>query len=163
MKHKLLLIYSWFIKTLFLLLPDTPLLMKLRGYFYSIGMKACGKNLQVAASANLRGIENIICGNNVYIGPNACIFSRLSVIIQDEVLVAMNTVVIDSNHGKENNSYRYARGRTQEIIIGKGAWIAANAVITAGSQIPAGTIVPPCTVVRYHNNINQEHNIWWWK
>ncbi len=61
----------------------------------------------------------------------------------------MNCVIIDSNHGKENNSYRYARGRTQEIIIEKGAWIAANSVITAGSHIPEGVIVPPCTVTRY--------------
>ncbi|MTC30474.1 acyltransferase [Providencia alcalifaciens] len=149
MKHKLLLVYSWFIRTLLLLFPDTPSIMKIRGLLYSFPMKACGKNFQVAASASIRGIQNISCGNNVYFGPNSYVFSRMSIVIHDEVLVAMNSVIIDSNHGKENNSYRYARGRTQEIVIERGVWIAANSVVTAGSYIKEGTIVPPCTVVRY--------------
>ncbi|MEY0099045.1 acyltransferase [Providencia stuartii] len=149
MKHKLLLLYSWLIKTVFILFPDTPLLMRLRGFCYSFGMKSCGKNFQISSTANLRGLENITCGNNIYIGPNACVFSRLSIVIEDEVLIAMNTVIVDSNHGKKNDSYRYSRGRVAEIYIEKGAWIAANSVITAGSHIQGGTIVPPCTVVRY--------------
>ena len=149
MKQKILLIYSWLIKTLLIILPDIPVIMKFRGYLYSFAMKSCGRNFQVAATASIRGIQNITCGNNVYLGPNSYIFSRISIVIHDEVLVAMNSVIIDSNHGKENNSYRYARGRTQEIVIERGAWIAANSVVTAGSYIREGTIVPPCTVVRY--------------
>ncbi|HEM8294542.1 acyltransferase [Providencia vermicola] len=149
MKHKLLLLYSWLIRTLLYFLPDTPFIMKVRGKLYSYAFKKCGKNLQVASTSSIRGIQNISCGNNVYLGPNSYIFSRKSITIHDEVLVAMNCVIIDSNHGKENNSYRYARGRTEEIIIEKGSWIAANSVVTAGSIIREGTIVPPCTVVRY--------------
>lgn len=149
MKQNILLLYTWFIRTIFLLFPDTPLIMRFRGFWYSLAMQSCGKNFQVSASANIRGIQNISAGNHIYIGPNTYIFSRKKIIIKDEVLIAMNCVIIDSNHGKENNSYRYARGRTQEIIIEKGAWIAANSVITAGSHIPEGVIVPPCTVTRY--------------
>lgn len=148
MKNKLLLIYSWFIRTFLILFPDMPIIMRFRGFLYSFAMKSCGENFQVSASASIRGIQRISCGSNVYFGPNSYIFSRISIVIHDEVLVAMNSVIIDSNHGKKNNSYRYARGRTQEIVIERGSWIAANSVVTAGSYIKEGTIVPPCTVVR---------------
>ncbi|WP_272670896.1 acyltransferase [Providencia sp. PROV147] len=149
MKQKILLIYTWFIRTILIILPDMPVIMRFRGFLYSFAMKSCGKNFQVSASASIRGIQNISCGNHVYFGPNSYIFSRISIVIHDEVLIAMNSVIIDSNHGKDNNSYRYVRGRTQEVIIEKGAWIAANSVVTAGSHIKEGTIVPPCTVTRY--------------
>ncbi|EPD6701076.1 acyltransferase [Cronobacter dublinensis] len=148
MHHKLLLIYCHMIRIIFIWLPDMPLTMRFRGFLYSFGMKKCGKNFQVSSSAILRGIEKICCGSNVYIGPNAYVMARESIVIHDEVLVAMNVVIVDGNHGKINNSYRFGRGNQVQIVIGKGAWIAANSVVTAGSNILPGSIVPPCTVVR---------------
>ena len=105
MKHKFLLMYSFFVRLIFLWLPDTPMIMRFRGYVYSWGMNKCGHNLQVSSTAVLRGIERISCGNDVYFGPNSYIMARKSIIIGDETLVAMNVVIVDANHGKENNSY----------------------------------------------------------
>ncbi|MCZ6111938.1 acyltransferase [Campylobacter ureolyticus] len=148
--HKFNLIYSHFIKLFLIIFPDSPLVMRFRGWCYSLAMKKCGKNLQVASTAVLRGIENIYCGDNVYIGPNSYIMAREKITIESEVLIAMNCVVVDSNHGKDikTNSYRYNRGSQAEIIIGKGSWIAANCVVTSGSNIKPGTLIPPCSVVR---------------
>nr|WP_163297125.1 acyltransferase [Enterobacter hormaechei] len=148
MKHKSLLIYSYFIRLVTAWLPDTPLIMRFRGKLYSLAMKSCGKNFQVAATSVLRGIEYIQCGQDVYFGPNSYIMARKSIIIGNEVLIAMNVVVVDGNHGKNNNSYRFKRGSIKEIQIGNGAWIAANSVVTAGAFISEGTLVPPCSVVR---------------
>ncbi|EMV3978286.1 acyltransferase, partial [Escherichia coli] len=147
MKHKFLLMYSFFVRLIFLWLPDTPMIMRFRGYVYSWGMNKCGHNLQVSSTAVLRGIERISCGNDVYFGPNSYIMARKSIIIGDETLVAMNVVIVDANHGKENNSYRFKRGSAKEINIGRGVWIAANCVVTAGSTIKDGTLIPPCSVV----------------
>lgn len=131
-------------------LPDAPLTMRLRWWLYSFGMQSCGSNFQVSSTTVLRGLEKISCGRDVYIGPNAFVMARES-IISDEVLVAMNVVVVvDGNHGKnkETNSYRFCTGRRAEITIGSRSWVAANCVITAGSTIGKGQLVPPCTVVR---------------
>lgn len=148
MRHKLLLIYCHLIRILLIWLPDMPSTMRFRGFLYSFGMKQCGKNFQVSSSAIMRGIEKICCGSDVYIGPNAYVMARESIILHDEVLVAMNVVIVDGNHGKINSSYRFGRGKQIQITIGQGAWIAANSVVTAGANIAPGSIVPPCTVVR---------------
>ena len=148
--HKFNLIYTHIIRTLFIILPDTPSIMRFRGFLYSFALQKCGKNFQVAASAVLRGLEKISCGDDVYIGPNAYVSAREKIVIESEVLIAMNVVIVDGNHGKdkETNSYRFERGRQEPIIIGKGSWIAANYVVTAGSVIKEGMIIPPCSVVR---------------
>jgi acetyltransferase-like isoleucine patch superfamily enzyme len=148
--HKFNLIFSHFIRLLFSLLPDAPLTMKLRGFMYSLRMKKCGKNFQVAGSAVLRGLEKISCGDNVYIGPNTYIMAREEIIIESEVLIAMNCVIVDANHGKDitTNSYRFSRGKQKVIHIKKGSWIAANSVITSGSIIEEGELIKPCSVIR---------------
>nr|BFD62732.1 hypothetical protein BdHM001_14130 [Bdellovibrio sp. HM001] len=148
MKHKLLLLYAFWIRFFLLWVPDTPKLMAVRGFLYGLAMKKCGKDFQVASSAVLRGLENISCGDHVYIGPNASVMSRVSVVIEDEVLVAMNVVITDGNHGYSNGSYRYARAKNEPILIKKGAWLAANCVVTSGSIVGKGTMVGPCGVVR---------------
>jgi maltose O-acetyltransferase len=131
-------------------LPDAPVIMRFRGFLYSLMMKNCGRNFQVASSAVIRGLEKLVCGDDVYFGPGAFVLVRESIVIESEVLIAMNVVIVDGNHGKdvEANSYRFKRGRQEPIIIGRGAWIAANSVILAGSIVEAGMVVPPCTVIR---------------
>lgn len=148
--HRINLIYTHIIRFLLIILPDTPIIMRFRGFLYSLVMQECGKNFQVASSAVLRGLEKISCGNDVYIGPNSYLMSRENIIIEAEVLIAMNVVIVDGNHGKNlfTNSYRFERGRQEPIIIGRGSWIAANSVVTAGSVIKEGTVIPPCSVVR---------------
>lgn len=148
--HKFNLIYTHIIRILLIILPDAPIIMRFRGWLYSLVMPECGKNFQVASSSVLRGLEKISCGDDVYIGPNSYILAREKVVIESEVLIAMNVVIVDGNHGKNKilNSYRFDRGYQEVIVIGRGAWIAANSVITAGSSITAGMIVPPCSVIR---------------
>lgn len=148
--HKFNLVYSHCVRFLLSFLPDAPYVMRLRGWFYSLVMLECGRNFQVASTAVLRGLERISCGDDVYIGPNAYVMARVGIQIESEVLIAMNVVVVDGNHGKNKitNSYRFEAGAREPIFIGRGSWIAANSVVTAGSIVESGRVVPPCSVVR---------------
>ncbi|WP_233075706.1 acyltransferase [Paraglaciecola chathamensis] len=138
---KINLLWSYFVRTILLLLPDTPLIMKFRGWLYSFGMFSCGHNLQVAASANIRGLLNVSAGNNVYIGPNAYILSRGRIKIGDDVLIAMNVVIVDTNHKFDGNSYRVLHSSPRPIDIGSGSWVAANSVLVPGTTIGKRTVI----------------------
>ena len=63
MKHRLLLLYSWLIKTMLFFFPDIPLIMRFRGFLYSLGMPSCGSNFQVAHNVTLNSIEGLTVGN----------------------------------------------------------------------------------------------------
>lgn len=149
LSHKLLLLYCYIVRLFMLILPDIPFVMRFRGWLYLLPVKNSTTNFQVAATASIRGLENLSIGDNVYIGPNTFILSRKTISISDNVLIAMNVVITDSNHGKDhfNNSYRFERGRMEPVVLGSGCWIAANCVITAGAHIESGSVVPACTRV----------------
>ena len=77
MKHKLLLLYSWFIRTIMFFLPDMPIIMRSRGFLYGLGMAKCGKNIQVTHDAILRDLENICMGGEFYWQSVIYIWQRL--------------------------------------------------------------------------------------
>jgi acetyltransferase-like isoleucine patch superfamily enzyme len=141
MKHKIALLWSWFVRTVTFFLPDTPLSMRFRGCLYGMATKRCGKDFQVGSGAKLIGLENLSVGNHVYLAPNSVILSSFEVIIEDEVMVSYNTVVVDSNHTILDGSYRFGYGRRASVRIGNGSWVGANCTIVAGVIIGEGVLI----------------------
>ena len=86
MKHKVLLVYSWFVRTVLFFLPDFPLFMRFRGWLYGLGMKKCGKDFQVTHSAVLNTIDMIVVGDNVYIANFCSLIANGVIEIGDNVL-----------------------------------------------------------------------------
>ena len=68
MKRKLLIIYSWLVRTLLFFWPDIPLFMKFRGWLYGLGMKRCGNDFQVTHDAIIKDFSGISIGNHVFCG-----------------------------------------------------------------------------------------------
>jgi acetyltransferase-like isoleucine patch superfamily enzyme len=140
-KHKFLLLYSWFIKTITVILPDQPSIMRFRGWLYSFGLSSCGINFQVSSSTVIRNLENITVGQNVYLAPNVVLNAIGSVLLDDEVMVGFNSVIVSGNHTRINGSFRFGKSKTSPIHISKGVWIAANCTITAGTRIGEGILI----------------------
>src|SRR3989304_6903967 len=141
LKHKRLLIQTWFIRTFLFFLPDAPVMMRLRGFLYSLGCKSCGKNFQVTHSAILNTIETICVGNDVYIGHNVILAGGGPINIEDEVMVGHNAVIVSSNHMKRRGSFRFGDNKVGTITIGKGSWIGANCCLLPGSSLPPGSVL----------------------
>jgi len=141
MKHKVLLIYSWFIRTLFYFFPDIPIFMKIRGFFYGLGMIKCGKNFQVTHDSIIKGLEKIKVGNNVFVGNHSIIFGSGITTIGDEVMLGPHVVLVSGNHTFKGQSYRWGKADVGQIIIEKGCWIGANCTIVSGSRLPKYSIL----------------------
>ncbi len=144
MKHKLLLLYSWFVRTVLYFFPDIPLIMRFRGYLYSLGLKRSGKNFQVPHNVVINTLEGFCVGNNVRLG----IFVRLNggiisdCYIEDDVIVGQGTMISASNHEFNGHNFRDAKATKRYVtIIGKGSWIGANCTITPNSIVPAYSII----------------------
>lgn len=141
MKHKILLIYSWFVRTLLFFLPDIPLFMRFRGYLYGLGMTSCGKNFQVSHDVIIKGFDNINIGDHIFIGSHSILMGSGKIYIEDEVLIGPHVIIISGNHTKINSSYRYGNADIGRIVIGRGAWIAANCTIGKDTVLPQGSIL----------------------
>ncbi len=156
MKHKFLLIYSWFVRSVFFFLPDIPIFMRVRGWFYGLGMRSSGKNFQVTHSVILNTLENYQIGDNIYIA-NFCNFIATGLVeIGDNVIFGPSTIVVSGDHVFKNNSFRFSPSKEKPIKINSNCWIAANCTILGGSIIPNGSIVSANSAfkLRTIDNIN---------
>ena len=104
-------------------------------------MKKCGKDFQVTHDVILKDIQHISIGKHCFVGNHAVIMGRGKIEIDDEVLIAPHVLIISSNHGSVNGSYRYGQGSIGNIKIGRGCWVAGNSTIARDSSLPANSIL----------------------
>lgn len=143
MRIKLSILYSWMIKTLTYFLPNHPIFMRFRGALYSLMMKKCGKNFQVASTVTINSLAGLEIANNVYIAHNNVIIGT-KIIIGDEVIIGPNCIISSGNHIFDGSSFRYGRKKEQTkggVIIEKGSWIAGNCSIIDGAILPKQSIL----------------------
>lgn len=100
----------------------------------------------------------IFLGNNVSIGYNNLIFSSESIIIGNDVMIAPNVHILDSNHGYAlNKLMRLQENVTKPVIIEDNVWIGSGSIILAGAHLAEGTIIAANSVV---NGSTKKNEIW---
>jgi acetyltransferase-like isoleucine patch superfamily enzyme len=105
--------------------------------------------------------SRVIIGDNSYIGSNTIIDCASKIIIEDDVKIAYNCVINDSDsHSlryslrKDDLSYilkgekrNLSTAKSKPIKICKGAWITAGSIVLKGVTIGEGSIVAAGSVV----------------
>ncbi|MXR69410.1 acyltransferase [Shewanella sp. JBTF-M18] len=153
MMHKISLVYAWMVWLLTAWMPDLPMLMRLRGFLYSLFMARAGRNFQVSSGARLYGLKNISVGNDVFVAVNVVINAGGKIIVGDEVMFGIGAVVVSGNHTLVNGSYRFGPMDRKAITVGSGSWIGANVTLLAGSSVPNSSLVAANAVVTKHLEI----------
>ncbi|MNC13209.1 Maltose O-acetyltransferase [compost metagenome] len=155
MIKKLSLLYVWFVRTLLILFPDIPILMRIRGSLYSLVMNECGHNFQVSATTLLRSINKLSVGNNVYLAPFVVLNAIDDIILEDEVMVGFHSVITSGNHIISQGSYRFSPSIGKPIVIKHGCWIAAHCTVLPGTYLPQGAILAAnsCLTKKYDDGV----------
>lgn len=144
MKHRYLLIYTWFIRTVLFFLPDIPIIMRFRGFLYGLGMISCGKNFQVSHDASIKALEYIQIGNNCYVANNVLFLGSGGTYIEDEVMIAPNCIIVSGKHSHFNESFRYgisSQENKDKIVLSFGSWVGGNCTVYAGACLPKGSVL----------------------
>lgn len=142
--------------------PDCPF-THWKLYFHSKMIKYCKtKFLNFGLGAQFRpGAYAIICskisiGNNVIIRPGTMLFADPkkgeagSIYIEDNVLIGSGVHIYVANHKFDNPALDIClqgHNEPQSVIIKKGSWIGANAIILPGVEIGRNVIVAAGSVV----------------
>lgn len=143
---KISILYSWFVRTITMILPNMPVFMRFRGFLYSLMMKKCGRNFQITSSAILNSLSGLSVGNDVYIAHNTVLIG-LDISIGNEVLIGPNCILSSGNHTFLNNSYRFGKSESRPVSIGDGCWIAGNCSVVGGTRLPARSILGAGAVI----------------
>jgi len=103
----------------------------------------------------LYSITGVNTGKNTFIGESVYFIDGFNddlIFLEDESVLSPKVILVAmAQPGKSFLQYEYSVVKTGRIIIGKGAWIGAGAVILPGISIGKGAIVGANTVVT--NNI----------
>lgn len=109
----------------------------------------CGSYINFYPNVTLWGPGNISIGSHVEVGISTTIYSSKSIIICDNVSIAANCYIIDSNHGTAAG--KLIREQSQvtkgEVVIGKDVWLGAGVTILSGVHIGDGAVIGAGAVV----------------
>ncbi|MDR1417829.1 MAG: acyltransferase [Endomicrobium sp.] len=131
--------------------------MRFRGFLYSLMMKECGKDFQVASTVTINSLSGLEVGNNVYIAYNNVIIGT-KVRIGDEVMIGPNCLISSGNHTFKDNSFRYGKNNTKGVEIGSGSWVAGNCSVIGGAVLPKQSILAAGAVL--NKKMTEERSIY---
>jgi acetyltransferase-like isoleucine patch superfamily enzyme len=142
--------------------PDIPF-THWRLYFKESMLALCKKKFQhFSDSAEIRpgayivGCSKISIGNRVVIRPNSMLFAetlidmKISIIIEDDVMLGPGVQIHVNNHKFENRNIPLIdQGYYPDRLVHlkKGCWIGANAIILNGATIGVNAVVAAGSVV----------------
>ncbi len=123
--------------------------MELRGKLLPRYFAAAGEGLLVHEGVRIRGVKRLSVGSRVEIGVDNFIQASGGVTLGNEVMIGPGAKIWSINHVFENPDLPIRdQGYNQEdVTIGDGVWIGANAFIMPGVRIPEGCVVSACAVV----------------
>ncbi|MCP3429120.1 acyltransferase [Opacimonas viscosa] len=145
--------------------------------FKSGSLISIGNGNVFSNGATLKAYGNeLIVGNQVFLGERVQIQAFGRVVVSDKVMIAANTFISSSNHDLQDPlSERYLQEENPgDVYIGESVWIGANSIITAGvsigdkSVIGAGSVVTknippfsialgnPAVVIKYYDKVNKK-------
>ncbi|MDR2866227.1 MAG: acyltransferase [Methanomassiliicoccaceae archaeon] len=129
-------------------LPSVKIHAKRRALFYMTTLN-CGDRLYVHPKVIIYFPQNMTIGNNVFFNRGAFITAREEVIIGNDVLIGPNVMINSGNHNyADKNKLIQEQGHTsKKIVIGDDVWIGGNAVILPGITIGKGAVIAAGAIV----------------
>jgi len=118
----------------------------------SPGAIEIGNDVRILRGATISTAQTgkIAIGNRVHIGEGTIIFSGLSIIIRDDVIIGPQNVIVDSDHSyKDLNLPMNQQELTfEQVLIEDDVWISSNCVITKGVTLSKGAVIGAGAVVK---------------
>ena len=109
----------------------------------------CGSYINFYPNVTLWGPGTISIGSHVEVGIGTTIYSSKSIIIGDNVSIAANCYIIDSNHGTAAGKLIQEQTSVTkgEVVIGKDVWLGAGVTVLSGVHIGDGAVIGAGAVV----------------
>ena len=128
------------------ILPDLRPICLLRGWLVRWCFRSCGRRLQLQSWVLFAHTTSIDLGDDVLISRGDYL-SGPDIMLADEVMLGPYVVIVAGNHTKKDGSYRFGPREEAPIVLERGSWVGANAVILPGVRIGRGTAVAAGAVV----------------
>ena len=103
--------------------------------------------LEVSIYSRLTSFSNLAIGNNVFIGKNVYVDLTDKVIIEDEVSISPQVNILSHASVANRPLRKDFPEKVGPVVIKRGAWIGAGAIILCGIEIGENSVVGAGSVV----------------
>ena len=97
-----------------------------------------GQNLTIKPSVNIKYPWFLVIKDNVWIGEKVWIDNFVEVLIEDNVCVSQGAFLLTGNHNYSKETFDLMTGR---IILERGAWVGAKAVVCPGITLKSHAVL----------------------
>ncbi len=126
---------------------DNKLFCQYRIYLLRIMGSKIGSNCNIRYGPVFQEGFNINIGNNVFINSQCQFDTSAKITIEDNVIISHQVSFITGSHKIGSHNNRAGDYNPQPIVVKKGAWICAKAIILPGIIVGEGSIVAAGAVV----------------
>lgn len=130
-------------KLLYQLNHTMPMTEEYANVLHELFGENLGEGSYIAAPMNGAALDYLKIGRNVYINTNCLAMARGGITIEDDVLIAANASLISNNHDPYDRQVLTCK----PVLIQKGAWIGAGAMIMPGVSVGKYAIVAAGAIV----------------
>lgn len=158
MINKISIMYSWFVRSLTIWMPNHPILRRFRGLLYSLMMKNINTNLEISSSVILTSLTGLKFGKGVRVAHNVVVIGT-NITIGENVIIGPNTVLSGANHQFNGDNFRALPSKSLgPMIIEEGSWIGANCTVLSGAKLPKQSILAAGAVL--NKKMTEEKSIY---
>jgi len=124
---------------------------RLTKWFFFKHFGSVGQNFEIRPYVTIVSSQNIFIGNNITLRPFVQLHagSKAKIVIEDDVLIAPGVFITTNQHNYLDITLpiRNQGGNPNDILIKKGSWIGANAIILDGVTVGKNSVVAAGAVV----------------
>ncbi|MBY0392336.1 MAG: putative colanic acid biosynthesis acetyltransferase [Novosphingobium sp.] len=128
----------WIVTWLALCRWTPPPLHQWRVFVLRLFGARLGKGCRIYASVTVWHPGNLVCGDNVTVGPGAWLYNQGRITIGDDVTISQRAHICASTHDVTDYNFRL---QIRPISIGRHAWIAAEAFVGPGVIVAEGSVL----------------------
>jgi maltose O-acetyltransferase len=118
--------------------------MRLAGFRVGLGCRIEGMP-KITGSAGL--FERLSIGKNCAMDPDCILDLEERITIEDDVTLGPGVMILTSTHELASAAHRAGPVTKAPVVVGKGSWLRARAIVLPGVTIGAGAIVEAGAVV----------------
>lgn len=120
-------------------MPKRPreALMRLAGYHI-------GRSVVFASS--LFRCDELNIGDNCFIN-HGCVFGQGDITLGDDVFIGPKVALLPDGHEIGPSEHRAGASTQEPIVVGRGSWIGAGAIVLGGVEIASGCVIAAGAVV----------------
>lgn len=119
---------------------------RLRVFIYKLAGMRCSDTLKIRSGCTFRG-KSIFIHKDVFINHNVYIDAWEKVTIKENSSIAFAASIYTSSHSIGESLNRAGTSNRKPVIIGRGCWIGARAIILPGVEIGDGCVIAAGAVV----------------